>query len=64
MRFVLVNGTPPTGNPSVRCAISRSEQATCGKSGRTSPTVITIATRITARPLSCFSKTRKSITSP
>ncbi len=42
MRFVLVN--------------DRSEQATCGKSGHTSPTAITIATKITARARSWFSK--------
>src|SRR3981189_1210603 len=43
-------------NPSVYRAMSRSEQATCGKSEHTSPTAITIATKITARVRSWFSK--------
>lgn len=56
MRFVLVNERSPLDNPSVCRAMSRSEQATCGKSGHTSPTAITIATKITARVRSWFSK--------
>src|SRR5438477_10392457 len=39
-----------------RPAMSRSRQATCGKSGHTSPTAITIATKITARVRSWSSK--------
>jgi DNA-binding response OmpR family regulator len=39
-----------------RAAASRSKQATCEKSGRTSPTAITIAMPNTAKARSCFSK--------
>jgi hypothetical protein len=46
----------PVRNPSVWGAISRSERAICEKSGRTSSTAITIATQITAKAPSCFSK--------
>jgi DNA-binding response OmpR family regulator len=42
--------------PFACAATSRSKQATCENSGRTSPTAITIATPITAEARSCFSK--------
>jgi DNA-binding winged helix-turn-helix (wHTH) protein len=45
--------------PFACAASSRSKQATCEKSGRTSPTAVTIATPITAKARSCFSKNRQ-----
>src|ERR1700754_463539 len=46
----------PADEPSVCRAMSRSKRVTCGKSGHTSPTAITIATNITARVHSWSSK--------
>src|SRR5216684_6484787 len=46
----------PARKLSVYCAVSRSGRAICEKSGRGSPTVIMIATPITAEAPSRFSK--------
>ena len=59
MKFILVNGRTPRPRPFACAATSRSKQVTCEKSGRTSPTAITIATPITAKARSCFSKNRQ-----
>ena len=56
MKFVLVNSRYPPREPIARCAASRSANAICGKSERTSPTAIMIATLLTATALSGSSK--------
>jgi len=53
------------GNPSVRCAVSRSEQTICERSRRESPTAIPIATPITAKaPCSLSTIMRQRPTPP
>ena len=56
MRFVLVNERSPRRQSFCVSCDEPIGAATCGKSGHTSPTAITIATKITARVRSWFSK--------